>query len=117
MFRAISSAGWPGRMRDTPPFCTLLTYLVPSGQITRPSLPGLHRVLGPQQLASRRERQHLVVADVDDDDVALGVEGDAVRLTQRRALNEDRGGAVARDLPHLPGRRVGVRPPAPVCVA
>ena len=29
----------PGRMRETPPFCTLLTYFVPSGMITRPSLP------------------------------------------------------------------------------
>ena len=35
----MSSAGLPGRMRETPPFSTLLTYFVPSGMITRPSLP------------------------------------------------------------------------------
>src|SRR4029453_9631928 len=52
------------------------------------------------------ERQHLVVADVHDDDVALRVEGDAVRLTEWRALDEDGGRAVRRDLPDLPGCRV-----------
>ena len=39
MFCAINSAGWPGRIRDTPPFWTLLTYFVPSAMITSPSLP------------------------------------------------------------------------------
>src|SRR5688572_32157200 len=40
MFWAMSSDGRPGRIRDTPPLTTLLTYLVPSGRITRPSFPG-----------------------------------------------------------------------------
>ena len=35
----MSSAGLLGRMRETPPFTTLLTYFVPSFMITRPSLP------------------------------------------------------------------------------
>ena len=36
---AISSAAWPGRMREMPPSRTLLTYFVPSSMMTRPSLP------------------------------------------------------------------------------
>src|SRR5678815_3884841 len=44
MLRAMRSAGCPGRMRDTPPFCTLLTYFVPFARITRPSLPARSRL-------------------------------------------------------------------------
>ena len=95
-------------MRETPPFTTLLTYFVPSFMITRPSLPACTAFSVFSSLPSWRERQHLVVADVDDDDVALRVEGDAVGLTQRRALDEDRRGAVRRDLPHLPRRRIRI---------
>ena len=36
---AIISAGCPDRIRETLPKRTLLTYLVPSSVITKPSLP------------------------------------------------------------------------------
>jgi len=36
MLRAISSAGCPGRIRETPPLTTLLTYFVPSHMMTSP---------------------------------------------------------------------------------
>ena len=117
MLRAMSSAGLPGRMRETPPLRTLLTYFVPSGMIDETVVARLRRVLGLHQLTGWRERQHLVVADVDDDDVALRVEGDAIGLAQRRTLHEDRRRAVRRDLPDLPGRRIRLLAASPVCVA
>lgn len=97
----MSSAAWFGRMRDTPPSRTLLTYFVPSGMTTMPSLPGCTAFSGVRHFAVRRERQHVAVADLHDDDVALGIEGNAVGLHQRRPLREDRRGAVARGLPQL----------------
>ena len=75
--------------------------------MTMPSLPACAAFSVFSSLRGGRERQDLVGADVDDDDVALAVEGDAVRLPQRRTLHEHRGGPVRRDLPHLPRRRIG----------
>jgi len=60
MFRAMSSAGAPGRMRETPPCVTLLTYLVPSGMITRPSLPGC-AAAGPSPEAAMAEFEQALV--------------------------------------------------------
>ena len=51
---------------------------------------GLHRVLGLQHLTRRRECDYGAVSDVDDDDVPLLIDGDAVGLTKRRALDQDR---------------------------
>src|SRR6185503_18712970 len=47
---------------------------------------GLHRVLGLQHLTRRRECDYGAVSDVDDDDIPLLIDGDAVGLTKRRAL-------------------------------
>ena len=117
MFLAMSSAGWPAGMRETPPFTTLLTYLVPSGMMTSPSLPACAAFSVFSSLPSG-ENEHLVVADVHDDDVVLRVEGDAVRLTKRRApwtkIVAVPSGAIFQTC-HDAGS--GLSPPTPVTVA
>ena len=85
----MSSAGWPGRMRETPPLMHAAHVLGAVGHDDEAIVSGLRRGLGFDQLAGGRKGQHFVVADVDDNDVALRVERDAVRLPERRALLED----------------------------
>ena len=85
--------------------------------MTRPSLPGCAAFSVFSSLPVRREREHLVVADVDDDDVALRIERDAVRLTERRALDEDRASPSGVIFQTCQVVASGVWPPAPVCVA
>ena len=118
MFCAISSAGWPGRIRDTPPFDDAADVLRAVGHDHQAVVAGLHRRLGLDQLSRGRERQHVVVADVDDDNVALRIEGDAVRLTERRALNRGLR-RCRRALSSRPARWPGPAsaPPVPVFVA
>ena len=82
-------------MRDTPPFCTLLTYFVPSGMITSPSLPACAACSVFSSLASGENVRISSVPMFTTTMLPLRVDGDAVRLPQRRALHEDRGGAVA----------------------
>jgi YD repeat-containing protein len=72
------------RIRDTPPFRTLLTHFVPSGMITTITAR-LRRVFRPTGRLKENVKE-LVVGDVDDDDVALRVECDAIgRLAERRS--------------------------------
>lgn len=61
---ATSSAFWPGRIRATVPCRTLLTYLVPSGRMARPSLPASVECSGIPTAASMTydsKRNRLVI--------------------------------------------------------